>query len=360
VQHDHDNHSAAHRGGHRRACTRRWRGRAWNEFWNVVQDFVCEHTGPDSDIEAWRAAFDAGQVDYLTAQGWVSRWTTAPADYDCFGTTTAELCGDWRGKPLRRVLCHPHHAGYQAGRNGSGMHCTWSEDPRIEEREAATRAERWRAEDATRAAKRAEGLAWLAVATEVEIDDAKDRDEVESRGLTYKELGAELKRREAELAETARAAAWARCRAAFADGAILVDEGASATRGTYGVIPGRDAHVYFGVRVTTTWINVAEDAEVCDASGEYAGSLALVAEYIATGRYRVVDAGEVPPEPVVRRIGHERYRDIVRTEIAGKVAWVGRPRFASEPLILDAAGKIVRAKGARSAALDAYAAAGAP
>jgi hypothetical protein len=74
----------------------------------------------------------------------------------------------------------------------------------------------------------------------------------------------------------------------------------------------------------------------------------------------VVGAGEVPPEPVVRRIGHERYASIVRSEVAGKTVWIGRPRFATTPIVLDDAGHIVRAKGARSVALAAYARASAP
>jgi hypothetical protein len=36
--------------------------------------------------------------------GWVAFWTTAPEDYDWFGTGTAEQCGEWKGKQLRRVV----------------------------------------------------------------------------------------------------------------------------------------------------------------------------------------------------------------------------------------------------------------
>ncbi len=164
------------------------------------------------------------------AQGWVSRWTTAPTDYDTFGTTTAEICSDWHGKPLRRILCHPHHAGYQAARNSSGMHATWDADPRVEEREAAERAERRRAEDAARATRRAQSLAWLTTATKDEIEGIKDRDEVGAHGLTYADIHEDAQRRATAAAETERAATWERCRSAFADGAILVDDGAPRAR----------------------------------------------------------------------------------------------------------------------------------
>lgn len=330
-------------------------GRSWADWTcdDVVQDFVCEHDGPDSDIDAWRAAFDAGEVEYRAAQGWVSRWTTAPADYDCFGTTTAELCGDWQGKPLRRILCHPHHVDYQEGRNGSGMHPTWSEDPRIEEREAAERRERWRAEDAARAAKRAVGLAWLAAATEVEIEDAKDLDEVESRGLTYEDIRDDCERRAADRADRARDAEWERCRASFQDGAILVDDGTPGQRGVYGWIPGQPTRVYYEVRVTGDWRKVADEAMVEGVGHDRAGSLALVADEIANGRLRIVSPNDVPPEPVVRRIGHECYREIRRVEAAGRVVWVGRTH-GYELLVLDSAGKLARAKAVVAAATAAF------
>lgn len=338
-------------------------GRAWNDFASddATQDFVTTHdNAPDAYVETWKAAFNVGEVEYLTAQGWISQWTTAPDDYDCFGTVTAEQCGDWHGKPLRRILSHPHHAGYQASRNSSGNHPTWSVDPRIEEREATERRERWQLEDAARATRRETGLAWLATASEDEIEEAKERDEVESRGLKYVELRDEIKRREAVLAETERAAEWDRCRAAFEDGVIIVDEGTPGYRGTWGWVAGRPTHIYYGVRLTGDWRKVADEAVVEGASRDNAGSLAMVADSLACGRMRVVAENDVPPEPVVRRIGHERWKTIVRAEVAGRVVWVGRVSSWSEPLVLDSAGKIVRAKGARSAALAAYVDAGAP
>lgn len=335
-------------------------GRSWAHFQceDAVQDFVDTHGASDAQVDAWRAAFDAGVVDHLAAQGWVSRWTTAPADYDSFGATTAESCGDWRGEPLRRILCHPRHAAYQASRNGSGNYSTWDADPRVEERESAQRRERWRVEDAARAARHSDGLAWLAAATESEIERALNRDEVESRGLTYVELRDEVRRREDQRAEVERAREWESCRATFQDGAILVDDGTPGFRGVYGWVAGRPTHVYYGCRVAGDGRRVADEATVEGVGGDRAGSLADIAAWLAQGRMRVVSPDDVPPEPVVRRIGHECYRDVVRAEVSGQLAWVGRPHLTGEPLVLDAAGRIVRSRAVREAALVAYRQAG--
>lgn len=327
-------------------------GQSWAQLTcdDAVQDYVCDHDATDADLAMWRAAFDAGEAEHLTAQGWLSRWTTAPTDYDCFGTTTAEQCGDWYGKPLRHILCHPHHAGYQAGRNSSGNHPTWDEDPRIEERVAAERAERWKVEDAARAARRTTGLAWLTAATEAEIDDAKDRDEVESRGLTYVDLRDELQRRADTIAAAERAATWTRCRAAFDDGAIIIDDGTPGFRGVYGWISGQPTRIHYDARVTEHYAHPG-DAE--HATVSEAGSLAYVADWIASGRMRVVSPGDVPPEPVVKRIGHECWKDIRRVEVVGRTVWVGRARGAYEMLVLDERGRIVRAKAVLAAATTA-------
>ncbi len=332
-------------------------GLSWAQFTSddAVQDYVCSHDDYEAHIESWRAAHHDGEVEYLASQGWVSRWTTAPTDYDCFGTTTAEQCGDWHGKPLRRVLCHPHHAGYQESRNGSGMHPTWDIDPRVEEREATERRERWQREDAERAARREAGLAWLSAASEVEIDAAEKRDEVESRGLKYTDLRDERneRKRRAEAAE--RAATWERCRASFEDGAVLVDDGSPSTRSTWSgsVIRGRDPHVYYACKVGYDHARDAEQAMVT-ACGEHVGSLAYVADWLASGRLRVVSASEVPPGPVTARIGHAYWKDILRVEVADRVVWVGRASGYGDLIVLDAAGKLARAKAVRDGAIEAY------
>lgn len=296
----------------------------------------------------------AENITDLAAQGWVSRWTTAPVDYDCFGTTTAEICGDWYGKPLRRILCHPNHVGYQEGRNGSGMHPTWNVDPRVKAREAAEYHERLlqlRLEDE---ARRLVGLAWLAAATQEEIDDAEERDDVESRGLTYLDLRDEAKRRADIIAEADRAATWDRCRASFEDGTIIVDNGTPGQRGVYGWVSGQPTRIYYGCRVTNDWRKVADEATVEGVGRDNAGSLEMVADYLATGRMRIASADEVPPEPVTRRIGRDHWRDIVRVEIAGKVGWVGRALGAYDILVLDAAGRLHRSKSVRDGAIAAF------
>lgn len=329
--------------------------RGWGDFCcdDVVQDFVSAHADTDADIKAWEAAYHAGLAEHRAAAGWLTRWTTAPVDYDTFGTLTTEQCGNWRDRPLRRVLCHPHHAGFQTARYGSGMHPSWDVDPRIEERAAEERADRWRREDAERAIRREYSLAWLAAATNEEIEAAQDADEIESRGLTYAEVRGEIKRRETAAADAARAAEWDRCRAAFADGAILVDRGTEGFRGVYGWVAGEEPHVYYAVRVTNDWAKVADDATVQDDVGDSAGSLAVVADRIASGRIRLVRADEVPPAPVTRRLGHEKHREIRRVEVAGRVVWVGRPRFDWKFMVLDERGRLVRAKAVLEAALAA-------
>jgi hypothetical protein len=297
---------------------------------------------------------NSGEIEDLEAKGWVSQWTTAPIDYDCFGTATAEQCGDWHGKPLRRILSHPHHADYQAARNGSGMHPTWSADPRIERRALEERAARIAQRDIEDAARRTTGLAWLAGATEAEIKDIEERDEVESRGLKYTDLGDEIRHRAGVVAEAARTAEWDRCRSSFQDGAILVDEGTSGFRGTYGGIAGQPTHIYYEARVTGDWRKVADEATVVAAHGDDAGSLAVVAEHISTGRFRVVSADDVPPEPVTRRIGHSVWRKIVKVQVADRLVWIGRVSGAYELMVLDAKGRIVRAKAACERAIAEF------
>ncbi|HEU4727716.1 MAG TPA: hypothetical protein VFT22_07500 [Kofleriaceae bacterium] len=329
-------------------------GRSWNAFCcdDAVHDYVTAHGGSDADLEKWRAAFDAGAVECLASQGWVSHWTTAPSDYDTFGTITAEQCGDWHGKSLRRVLSHPHHAGFQASRYGSGCHACWDEDPREEERRALDRAERWRRLDAERAVLRAEGLAWLASAMESEINEAMDRDEVESRGLTYAELGDEIRRRGAARVEAERAATWERCTSIVQPGMILVDDGEPSRHGRWGLIPGRDPHVYYDVRITDGWGKDADEATIVDARGNAAGSLSSVVDWIKSGRLRAVAPKDVPPEPVVHRLGLTVWRplsEIRRIEVQGRPVWIGVPAGGFEVIALDERGHIVRGKRAKEA-----------
>ena len=215
----------------------------------------------------------------------------------------------------------------------------------------AERVEQQKKEDAERTRHRTIGLAWLADASYADIDEAEASGGFESRGLSWSDLREELQRRELVRLESSRAATWDRCRSSFQDGAILVNDGSPSTPGKYGPIKGRDSHVYYGCRVMGC--KFVEDAVVLDASRASVGTLAQVAEWIASGWLRVASADEVPPEPVVRRIGHDRFRQIIRAEVAGHVVWVGSPLFKNL-LVLNAAGKIVRARAVRDAALAAY------
>lgn len=53
----------------------------------------------------------------------VFTYTTAPTDYDWFGTTTVKIAGhDKRGRPIRLVTSDPRHAQAQRGRYASGLH----------------------------------------------------------------------------------------------------------------------------------------------------------------------------------------------------------------------------------------------
>lgn len=335
-------------------------GRGWDDWTrdDVVQDFILRHSGPDHEIHAWEVAHREGLAEYRAASGWISHWTTAPDEYDSFGTITVEHCGTWHDRALRRVLVDPSHLSYQIQRFRSGVHGSWDCDPREEEREAHERRERWRREDAERAARREAGLRWLTGASEIEVEAAINADEVESRGLTYSELRGELVRRANDALQAARADEWARCSAAVPMGAILVDDGAPAQRGRWGVIPGRPPRVFYAVRIQagTDWQRLADHAIVeSSVDREVVGSLAVVAARLADGSLRIAAVDAVPPEPVVRRFGHERYREIHRVVIGDRVVWAGRPWASSaEVLVLDERGHLVRAARVRAAALQSY------
>ena len=56
--------------------------------------------------------------------GWVRTFTTAPVDYDGFGTVTLKSpagCTE-RGREVRLVLTPPEHVNWQRARYQSGMH----------------------------------------------------------------------------------------------------------------------------------------------------------------------------------------------------------------------------------------------
>lgn len=310
------------------------------------------------DTRKIEAAFCEGRREYRLNGGWRSIWTTASADYDQFGTETAEDCGEWHGRQLRRVIADPHHADYQCARYGSGGHRADYEDPRIEEARYQAQAAREKAEREEYAARREAGLAWLPTADDALVEGDEDAfdDELRARGLRWEDGRDEKKRRALAKKAAERAATWARCRAAFEDGATLVDPGSEGYRGFYGWVKGRDPYVWRAVKVEPHW-SYADDAEQAIVLGEgheNVGTLADVADRLAKGELRVAGPDEhFPPRAVVQRLGVP-FTEVLRVDVDGRIVWVGRPAFGGDVIALDDGAKIVRAKAIREKAERAY------
>ncbi len=318
------------------------------------------------DFRPVEAAFVEGRLEHR-AKTWRSIWTTAPVDYDQFGTETAEGPFLWNNRQLRRALAEPGMANYQAARYGSGGHGTWDEDPRIAEakiREGTAREKREREE---REQRRAAGLEWLRTVDDAALapadEDAFDA-ELHTRCLTWQDAREERRRRADEKQATERAAQWAKCRATFADGATLVDEGSDSSVVVVGGMTfrnqGRDPKIWHNVVVEPHYAipDSAEDAHVVvRIEGKYrvdrddAGSLASVADRLAKGELRIAREDEqLPPRAAIARIGPSSWKDILRVEVSGKVAWIGRPQFSWDPITVDDTGRLVRTKALREAA----------
>lgn len=352
----------------------RVRARAAGLRGESYQDWLWELS--DADGEAVCALRDAGDHSveeahregaraWKVAGGWVSVWTTAPADYDCFGTEEVEQCGAWRGKVLRRVLAHPHHADYQEGRYGSGLHFSGREDPRIEEARLAERVAAEARERAAAEGRRAGGLFWLRELPDAEVE-GEDEDAlaetVFARGCSWQDVRAERRRRLDARVAVLVAADWRRCRALVPDGVTLVDDGSPGERGKYGWIPGRAAAVFPDVRVRQhydlRYRDDASQAEVVAFEGgqasERLGSLADVARRIEDGSLRLAREGEVfPPRPVLARLDLP-LKEVLSVDAGGGAqAWVGRLRLSFEAIVLDERGRLVRKKAVVERALRA-------
>lgn len=351
-------------------------GDTWSSWANsdAVQDFcfgaefeALPQTERDALTARFEAEFQAGVREHRLANGWVARWTTAPKDYDTFGTETlADGGSDYFGKAVRQVLVDGEFLGHQEMRYGSGCHGVWERDPReLEAQRQATLA----AEATERRAweaKRTAGLEWLATLTvaqlEALIDDAGEfaaGDALPARALQYADARAALRAKREALELGTRATEWARCRAILPDGSILVDDGENRT-GPMGRIH-RPPHVYFNVQ--TMGVSPAAfphpDAKrhsVISSSGDVPGhTLAEVVELIQAGRLRMAKPEEVPPHSVLARLGHERLREIRRYEVDGQVVWVGpAAAFTREPMVLDERGRIVRKKVVASTAAQRF------
>lgn len=314
-----------------------------------------------ADMKPIEAAFAEGRREHR-AKSWRSVWTTAPADYDQFGTETAEGPFPWEGKQLRRVLVDPSYDAHQCARYGSGLRGSWDEDPRVTEARIRETLAAERFEVDLRAVRRAGGLLWIREAPDDFLcgdDDAAD-EEARKHGLGWDDVRAERRRREEEKVAAERAATWARCRASFADGATLIDVGTAGFRGTYGWVSGQAKQAWRSCSVKPHY-SCEDDAELAVVveegarpyGGESAGSLEQVASYLASGRMRIAGPDEhVPPRVVVQRIG-QPFDEILRVEVDGAVAWVGGPTFG-DALVLDDAGKVVRKKKLVERAMHAW------
>jgi hypothetical protein len=301
------------------------------------------------DTARFEAAFCEGRREYREGGGWKSVWTTAPADYDGFGTETAEGPFEWEGRHLRRVLVDPEFYGWQTGR----YPVCWDEDPREVEARIQAKIAAEKAERDAREQRRAEGLVWIRTAVVDGDDDTRD-EEARAHGLGWEDVRAERRRRADEKVAAERAAKWAVCRAAFKDGDTLIDNGVEGYRGTFGWVSGQEPRAWIRCRVKPHYTCEDDASEAVVVSNEdlqrSVGTLELVAARIASGRMRIAGPEDVvPPRAVVDRIGC-RFDEIARVEAFGKVAWVGRPFGSAGGIVVDDAGHLVRAKNLREAA----------
>lgn len=297
--------------------------------------------------EGFEAAYLAGRREWRLAGGWKTAWTTAPVDYDGFGTETMEGPFEWNVTDrLRRVLIDPEFYGWQTER----YLVSWDEDPREVEVKIQAKLAAEKVERETREQRRAEGLVWIRTAP---IEDEAVEEVALERGLTREDVRVERRRRHEEARRVQLAAQWAKCRGAFEDGVTLVDDGASASFAEGFRIPGRAPALFRGVVVRPLYgaENDPELARVETSDRKLVGSLEFVAERIGRGELRVAGPSEVlPAKAVVDRLGCS-WKEVFRTPSG---VWVGRPLGSAGALVLDDSGRLVRKKAVVEAALVAY------
>jgi hypothetical protein len=319
------------------------RGESWGQW-----------SSGDEAYDAIQAAgrIDSGPVEAAhraaRREGFRTAWTTAPEAYDVGETSTVELAGDYDGKPLRKVAIAPRDYEYQRGRNASGLHGLWDEDPREERARWAREREAERAAEVERARVREAGLAWLRDVPDSSLDDLDDNlEERQRRGLRYEDVRDERKgRREAREAEE-RAARWAAAAAVVPVGATILDR---RPRTRYGGGP----HVWHSVQIEPHYArrDDPDEAGVVGEGRDRVGSLSDVADAIRNGHLEVTeDPTRIPPRAVVERVGQNEWQDISPVTVGGEVVWVARQPFAREPLVMDARGHLVRSARVRDAAL---------
>ena len=323
-------------------------GQDWNRWImsDEVQDVIMTRDfGPNAQ-EAIEQAFTEGRRAKLSETGRII-YTTAPKDYDGGGAVELAVIGDFFGKPLRKIVVEPDDYQWQANRYGSGTYGVWDQDPIEEDRRVQAVQDKHRADMAAVDAKRAAGAGWLRTATQEELDN---EELCEEHGATWQAIREERKRRHEETASKKQGDEWACATAVIPVGATLIDDGEYIVPSMVGLRPiHRPAAVHYDVKIVEGWPQGNVDrAEVHEAAGKGSsksfGTVAHVADMITRGKLRVAGPGEVPPRAVVERIGFDRWKNIRRVDVSGKIVWVGRATFGSEDLILDENGKLVRAK----------------
>lgn len=329
-------------------------GKSWHDWVmsDEIQDVIAampSFTGSEQD--AIEKAFEEGRRERSAARGRIV-WTTAPKDYDGADATELEIVGDYFGKPLRKIAIDPEGYQWQTGRYASGIYGVWDKDPVAEDRRVHEEHAKFNAERAAVEAKHAAGREWLHTATAEEL---ADEDLCWEHGATHKDTREERSRRHAATEEEGRTAEWARVAALIPEGSTLIDDGAYIPSPMVGLRPiHRPSAIHYDVRIVHGWPDTAERAQVHEATGKSAskpfGTAAHVADMLSKGQLRVAKEGEAPPRAVAERIGYERWKDIRRVEVQGKIVWVGRATFGSEDLVLDENGRLVRTKKIADAA----------
>jgi len=326
-----------------------------DEFVNAVEAVESDGRYDRKTRERVESAYCEGRREWRLAGGWKTAWTTAPNDYDGFGTEMAEGPFEWEGKQLRRVLIDPDFFSWQTGRYGSGGHGDWDEDPRVTEARIKERLANERAEREASEKRRANGLTWIRTADIDGDDDAAD-ELARANGLAWEDVRVERRRRRDEKAAAERATKWTECRAVFKDGDTLIDAGTEGYHGYYGWVSGHESKAHFRCKVKPHY-SCEDDAELAvvyeDDGSSTVGTLAAVAAMFASGRMRIAGPEDIiPPRAVTDRL-RISWKNVLRVDVNGRIVWIGYQFASSEALVLDDDGHIVRAKKAVAAAHEA-------
>ena len=331
-------------------------GKSWND-WVMSDETQDAIAAVDhwlrADQDAVEKAFADGRRERSAAHGRII-WTTAPSDYDTNDATELEVVGDYFGKKLRKIAIEPEGYRYQTGRYASGTYGVWDQNPIEEDRRAREEYARRDAERAAAEAKRQAGVAWLRTATTAQL---ADEDLCWEHGARHEDVRAERQRRHGATKEQARTTGLARITALIPEGGTLIDDGAFIPPPMAGMRPAhRPPRIYYNVRLVHGWPDDVEHARIEYGNGRIKDDLPAerAADMLAKGHLRVAKEGEVPPQAVAERVGLDRWKEIRRIDVAGRVVWVGRAMFGSEDLVLDERGRLVRGKVSEAAKAAAH------